>query len=209
MRPITAIVGPLSLASANLLFAPASIVTGGIALLGTQLDHARRIIFTSSGNDTGLTFRISGTNVSGNPISETVTGLSAAAASTVLDYLGIVTVQSLGASAGTVAIGTNGVAGSNWVRLDEWAPPSALIQADVGGTVNFTVQSTLDDPNDPTNPVPPASVNWLNTTDATAITATVTLQTSYTNAPRYVRLLLNSGSGSITATVVQYNVVTR
>ena len=46
-------------------------------------------------------------------------------------------------------------------------------------------------------------------TDPVAVTATVSIQTSYTNAPRYVKLLLNSGSGSITATVVQYNVVTR
>lgn len=209
MRPQIAFVGPLSLASANILFAPASIVTGSVTLLGSSLDHARRIIFTSSGNDSGLTFKVSGTNVSGNPISETVSGVSAAAASTVLDYLGLISVQALGASAGTVAIGTNGVAGSNWVRLDEWAPPQIGIQCDVAGTVNFTIQDTMNDPNDPTSPVPPANVNWYNTNDTVAITATIALQTNFAYAPRYVRLLLNSGSGSVTATIVQYNVVTR
>jgi hypothetical protein len=209
MRPQIAFVGPLSLASANILFAPASIVTGAVPVLTQTLDHARRVIFTSSGNDSGLTFKISGTNVSGNPISETVQGLSAAAASTVLDYLGLITVTVSGASAGTVAIGTNGVAGSNWVRLDEWAPPQVGIQCDVAGVVNFTVQDTMNDPNDPTSPVPPANVNWYNTNDAVGITATVGLQTNFAYAPRYVRILLNSGAGSVTATVVQYNVVTR
>lgn len=205
MRGLVASVGPLAAGNASLLRSAASLVTGAVALTITSLDKPRRILFTSSGNDTSLIYTVSGFNVSGNPISETVTGVSAAAVATVLDYGSGIVITSNGASGGTVSIGTNGVAGSNWVRLDEWAPPATGIQCDANGTVNYTVQDTIDDPNDPTNPVAPASMTWFNTTDASGVTATASIQTNFAYAPRYVRLVLNSGTGSVTATVLQYS----
>ena len=49
----------------------------------------------------------------------------------------------------TVTVGPNaaGSTSSQWVRFDEWAPGSTVtVQVDVSGTVNYTVQTTLDDP---------------------------------------------------------------
>src|SRR5258708_3372590 len=60
-----------------------TIVIGGVATLDTQ----RRIIVTSGGNDTGITFTIFGAGDNGVPISETVTGAtSAASAQTNQDF---------------------------------------------------------------------------------------------------------------------------
>jgi len=71
---------------------------------------------------------------------------------------------------------------------------------------NFTVQSTLNDPNSNTNPVIPSAVVWIPTNDTGAVGATASLQTAYVFSPTYVQILLNSGSGSVKATVVQANV---
>lgn len=176
-----------------------SVGTNGVATLDAQ----RRVILTSGGNDTGLTFTLYGTDAAGNSISETVTGASGGAASSVLDYKTVTKITSSGATATTLTVGTNGVAGSSWVRFDEWAMSQIAIQATVAGTVNYTIQQTLDDPNNPTNPVAAASVTWVNSADTGVVSATSTAQSNYAYPPVYSRVVLNSGTGSVTVTYNQ------
>lgn len=171
------------------------------------LDKPRRILITTGGVDTGITYTVYGTDRAGNPISEAVTGPSTSTAYTNQDFATVSRVTTSGASASTVTIGTNGVASSAWVRFDEWAMPQIGIQLTASGTVNYTLQQTLDDPNDPTNPVASASVTWINSADANAVGATGSIQTNYAYAPRYARILLNSGTGSVTGTFSQINSV--
>lgn len=97
---------------------------------------------------------------------------------------------------------------SNLVRLDEWAFPQVAIQCTASGTVNYTVQQTLDDPNDPTNPVPLANMTWINHPDTNLVSATTSVQSNYAYCPRYARVVLNSGTGIVTATFIQSNSVT-
>src|SRR5712664_4193399 len=104
MRPQIVTVGPLLAGNASALLSATALVTGAVALTATSVDKARRLLFTSSGNDTGLIYTVSGLNWAGDRVGETVTGLSAAAASTVLDYLSGITVSVNGAAAGTVSI---------------------------------------------------------------------------------------------------------
>lgn len=175
------------------------------------MDMARRIIITSGGNDSGITFALAGTDWAGNTISETITGASGAAASSVLDYLTVTSILTSGAVATTVTVGTNGVAGSPWVRFDDFAAASQVaIQATVSGTVNFTVQQTLDDPNRVTNQNPTvtyalarSAVTWVNHPSADLAAATATAQGNYAYTPIFARTLLNSGSGTITTTFRQ------
>lgn len=109
---------------------------------------------------------------------------------------------------------TSTLASAPLVRLDEWARPQVSIQCVVSGTVDYTVQYTLDDPNSPTNPVAEASITWFNSPDTAAVAATGNIMTSlgtlasYADTfPIFVRVLVNSGSGSVTTTVVQPGVV--
>jgi hypothetical protein len=214
MRPTTISVGPLAAASATNIRTASSIAgAGAVTLNGSlvsggvaTLDKQRRVLFTSAGNDSGITFTISGTNANGDLISETLTGGNIAAVSTVLDYKTVTSVTSSGASAGTVSIGTNGVAGSSWVRLDDWAPLNVALQVNVTGTVNYTIQQTMDDPNSPTNAVAAASVVWINSSDTNVVAATANQQSSYSFVPVFVRAVLNSGTGSISATIRQSGV---
>lgn len=215
MRPITVTVGPLSAASANNIATSQTPGTAGpLTLNGSTvvngvavLDHARRVLITTT--DTTHTFTITGTSPTGTLLTEVVQNASTSVASQ-LDYLTVTSVVINGGATGAVTVGTNGVADTPWVRLDEWASPAVAIQCNTSGTVNYTVQSTLDDPNSPTNPVIPSAVNWVNSPDTAAVGATGPIQTSYGGynsygamTPIFVRVLLNSGSGSVTATVSQ------
>ena len=185
--------------------ASASTVTVGSFTTAT-LDLARRVIITSGGNDTGITFTITGADGAGNSQSEVITGASGSAASSVLDYLTITSILASAASASTVTVGTNGVAGSPWVRLDEWANASTAIQCSVSGTVNYTLQTTLDDVNLTVGSVAESAVNWFQSSDGNLVNQTVSAQGSFGATPLYARVLLNSGSGSVTATFSQASV---
>jgi len=69
--------------------------------------------------------------------------------------------------------------------------------------VNYTLQQSMDDPNSPTNPVAQGSMTWVNCADTKAVGASSTVQTNYQFTPIFCRVVLNSGSGSVTATFVQ------
>jgi len=109
----------------------------------------------------------------------------------------------------TVNVGPNAAPGASspWVRFDDWAPSPISIQCTVTGTVNFTVQQTLQDPNDPVNPVDPASLAWVNHPDAGLVGATGTVQSNYAYAPVFARVVLNSGSGSVSTVFLQSSAV--
>jgi phospholipase/lecithinase/hemolysin len=103
----------------------------------------------------------------------------------------------------TVSDASGGTKYSNLVRLDNWAFGQVGVQLSVTGTVNYTLQQTMDDPNSTTDPVALASINWVNCADSAVVGATATKQTNYQFAPIFCRVVLNSGSGSVTATFVQ------
>lgn len=122
-----------------------STVSGGVA----TLDAARRILLTSGSSDTGITFTVVGTNRDGNPQTETITG-GATTASTTQDFLTVSSVTHSGSVAGTLTIGTNGVASSQWCVVNYHTTPVNIgIGVTVTGTVNFTVEYTYDNPNAP------------------------------------------------------------
>jgi hypothetical protein len=177
-----------------------ALVVDGVAYLGSQ----RRVLITSSGNDSTNTFTITGTNWAGDVISETLTGPNApATVYTDLDYLTVTSITISGNAVGNITVGTNGIGGSPWVRFDDFAPSNISIQCNVNGTVNYTVQSTLDDPNDPFNPVLPADMTWINSSDLAVVSANSSQQSNFLFTPKYARVLINSGAGTMTATFLQ------
>lgn len=214
MRPITVTVGPLAAASANNIAlsqtpgGPGSLtLNGALVVAGVAiLDNPRRVLITTA--DTTHSFTIVGLSPTGTALTETIADNGTSVQSN-LDYAKITSITMVGAGAATAAItvGTSGVASTPWVRLDEWANAQVAMQVDVTGVVNYTIQSTLDDPNSPTNPVLPQNVVWVNTSDATAVAATGSIQTNFAYLPLYVRALLNSGAGSLSMTVVQASAV--
>lgn len=171
------------------------------------LDTARQVIFTSAGTDTGITITISGTDWAGTPIGETLAGGSSGTpVATVLDYLTVQNVKVSGATASTISVGTNGIAGSPWVKLDAWAPGPVAGQCVVSGTANYSVETTNDDPNSYGNPVIRSAVTWDTTlVPSSVVAASATQSFALAVSPTLVRVLLNSetGSGSVRMTLVQ------
>lgn len=217
MRPVTVTVGPLTGSSTNniaLSQTPTgppyavtlngSLASGGVA----TLSNAQRIGIASAGNDSGITFAISGTDAAGNPQSETVTGGNVATVSSLLDYLTVTSIVASGATAAAITVGTTGIGASPWVRFDEWALGPVECAFVAIGTANYTLQTTSDDPNSLFTSIARSAVVW-DVSGSPVIAATTNLTVSLATAPIFARVLLNSGSGSVRATFTQYGVAPR
>ena len=175
--------------------------SAGVAVLDTP----RRILITTT--DTTTTFTITGTSPTGSLLTESFLVVGGATYSA-LDYATVTSITTNQQPTAALTIGTNGIASSAWVRLDEWANTQVTIQCDVTGNVNYTVQSSMDDPNSVYGTaVLPAAVDWIATNDLTVVGATTSEQSNFLFTPVFARILMNSGNGSVTAQFAQSNVV--
>lgn len=209
MRPIVVTVGPLAAASANniaLTQTPTNTVTlngstvvGGVAVL----DTSRRVLITTA--DSTHLFTITGTGRSGLPVSEVVAA-NGTSVQSALDYVRVTSITLNGTATAALTVGTSGVANSQHARMDDWAPSPVTVQCTATGTVSYTVQQSMDDPNSPTNPTTLAGQTWVSSADTNAVNATGTIMTNFAFAPTYIRVLLNSGTGTVAATVMQSGV---
>jgi hypothetical protein len=99
---------------------------------------------------------------------------------------------------GTTSDASGEVKYSNPLVLDYYNRPETSLQVVVTGTANWTVQQTLDNPL--TAGVTPT---WFDHPDANMVSETVNRQGNYAYVPVAVRLVQNSGTGSVRLTVVQ------
>lgn len=211
-RIVTTPVGPFTLGNHSAIALAQSAGTTTFTLNGAlasngiaTLDKARRIVIVSAGADNAVKATIIGTNWSGNPWSETLALTNAATAGpSVLDYLTVtsITISGTGvvsgAVAGTAISGTDPgpLASGPWVSSDAYGFSDVLLQVDVVGTVNYTIQSTTDDPNLtlPQTVIAPSAVNWI--AHPVLASATTTQQGNYSPRPVWSRLTLNTATAS-------------
>ena len=170
------------------------------------MDTPRRVSIVAVANEAAKVFTISGTDYAGNPVSETITGLSASTGVSVLSYATITSVSISAAAAGAITVGTNTIADSQWVRFDEFSLPQVSVQISVSGTVNYTVYQTVQDTSGPSGNVAPSALTWVQSNDPVVVNATAAAQSSYQYAPVWARITLNSGSGSVSGTFTQFGV---
>lgn len=204
MQPQVVNLGPLVAANSALL-AASQTPTSGTALTQTasQPDVARRILLTYGNEGSARTLLVTGTNGSGNPITETL-AVPSGAGGTVATSQDFLTVTSLlpagGGWTAAVTVGTNGVASTIWKTLDIFQAGDTTFNAVVNGTVNYTVQYTLDDPN---NILGNANVPPVPFSVGGMIAATANQDGLIPNGAYAWRCLLNSGSGSLKITALQ------
>lgn len=215
MLPRTVVVGPLATASANnIATSQTPLAAGNLTINGAlasggvaTLDVARRVLFTPAGAEgTNTTiWTVYGTDWNGNSISEAVAGVNNPSTTyTLYDYKTVTRIAVNKAQAGAVTVGTNAIASSRPIFLDTFAPAPTAIQVTVSGTVNYTVRQSLDDPNTISGGYP--SVTWVSHPDTSLVAATATAQGNYAYIPRVTQILLNSGTGTVTMTVIQADV---
>lgn len=174
-------------------------VTVGTNGTSASLDMGRRVLITSAGNDSAITYTIYGTDWSDNPVSEVVTGPNATTAQSTRDFKTVTAIWPSAAVASTVIIGTSSVASSRPIFMDRFGFSASALQVDVSGTVNYTIQQTLDDPFE----VSYSALNWVSHPDSAVVGATATAQANYAYLPNMTRILLNSGTGTVSYTVLQ------
>lgn len=174
-----------------------ALVSGGVASL-TSAGAGRQVIITSAGNDSGRTFTIYGTDESGIPISEALTGANIGIATSAKYYRSARQIAVDAATAGAVKAGTNGVGVTRWVNYNIHAQPFNVVNSiDITGTVNFDLQYTYD-------PLDNITKIW---TDAVVAAVTADAQATYSFPITGSRILLNSGSGSVVMTAIQAGIV--
>lgn len=184
-------------------------VAGNLTLTATPvvLSPAQRVVFFPAGAEAtnGTIWTITGTDWNGNTATETINGVNnPSTAQSVYDYGTVSQISVNKGQSGAVTVGTNGVGSSRPIYLDEFAPGPCAIQVDVVGTVNATVQQTLNDPNPSSGSVGSyTAMNWITHPDTNLVGLTGNVQGNYAYAPRWVRVLLNSGSGSATLRITQ------
>ena len=124
-----------------------ALTSGGIYTAVDGMGHQISITDTATVDQSGATFTVTGTNVEGEAITEDITGPTSGATVESTKYFKTITAIDIasGAGSGTVDVGT----------VDEIATPVVIINhrggIEIGlgvvvtGTINYTVQHTLDD----------------------------------------------------------------
>jgi hypothetical protein len=181
-----------------------SVQVGSFASASFTGGSTRQVTITTAADERTNTFVVTGTDSNGAVISETVAGPNATVATTVAYFRTVTSVTAANNAAGALTVGMTNTGSSPWVRFDDFAPSNISIQCDVSGTVTYTVQSSLDDPNDPFSPVAPSAMNWVNTSDANVVAATTTQQSNFLFAPKWARVLVTTTStGSVNGMFLQ------
>lgn len=210
MLPTIVQVGPLAASNAALLAASQTPVSGtALTLTGSQPDVARRILLTFGNEASNRTLTLTGTNHTGNVISE-VLAVASGATGTVQsqqDFLTVTSALPLGGGwTAAVTLGTSSVASSPWKVLNyNFGPQETGISVVVNGTVTYTVEFTDDDPNNPLGIGPAIPTAWphpmLNNRTANFF--------NYIKNVAAVRLTLNSftNPGFATMTMRQSGIV--
>lgn len=195
----------LAAANANAIAAPQTPGgAGDLTLTATPvvLDTERQVLFTFSGDDSADTFVLYGTTAGGNAIQETIVGGTGTVVSTRM-YKTVTRISISAAAAFQLTVGTNGVGASSWQLANYQISPANLsIGCVVTGTVNYTLQYTYDDfwsvplgQSQGNTPVAYA--------DAAITAATATKDTAINDPISGWRLLINSGTGSVTVSAIQ------
>ena len=165
---------------------------------------ARQVTITPTGNESTNTFTVTGTDINGNSITESVAGLNATASTTNSYFYTVTSIRIANNAANAIVAGMTNTAASDWIRFDDFAPSNISIQCNVSGSATYTVQSTLSDPNDPYTPTPRGSMTWVNSSDTAVVGATTTQQSNFLFAPKFARVVLTTTStGSVTAIFLQ------
>jgi len=184
------------LAAGNLLIDGAN-ATGGVATFTV----AYAVSVTSDDDDSVNTFTITGTDASGNVITETITGPDTTTVYTTSVFKTVTQVAISGGAVGNITVGFGSFGATTALPLDYNGRPEVAVQVvidDSTGTPTWTVQQTYDNPQTTLYPT------WFDHPSADMVAETVSRQGSYAYAPLAVRLKITSSTGGATITVVQY-----
>ena len=178
-----------------------SLASGGVATLDAQ----RRVVLTSGGNDSGVTFTVLGTNDAGFPISDAFVGGNGTTSNGVsnLDFKTVTQISHSGSIASTLTAGTGNTGSSLWQIVNLNATPDnfGFVIESRTGTAAFALEYTMDDPN-----ILPGTggLNAAGTTLPLATLITTAIGAANFTTPIFAwRLTTNSGTGTLVIRALQ------
>lgn len=175
-----------SAAGAGNLTLNGALISGGVFTESGAF--GRQLSITSAGNDSGITFTITGTCPDGVAQTEIITGPNATTVEGSSYFRTVTSIAVSGATASTVTVGTVDEVASKTYPLNTRSSDAATIAVDVTGTVNYTVQETFEDVLPMTSPA--QNTTWFNVTALASKTADTA--SAVTRGASAVRLVFNS-----------------
>jgi hypothetical protein len=192
---VGAIAASQTLGGAGALTINGSLATGGVAKMAAQ----QNIGITSTGNYSATTFNITGTDSQNRVISERLAGPNNGTATSVLNYLTVTSITSSTALATATTVDTLGIGASREVPVDRYLNPGNVsVAVEVTGTINYTVQWTMDD----VYAGAPGPFVWFPG-QTNVVNATTTQAASIVSPVSAVRVVTNSGTGTAKLIVQQ------
>lgn len=177
-----------------------SLVSGGVA----TLSPAQRVGVASTGNNSGVSFTITGTGRGGSSLVETITGPNNSTVYTTQDFLTVTSIAASGATTGNVTAGTVGVGSTRWIGLSyQIAPAHVSVGCTVTGSVTYTVEYTYDTVANLPDGTTYAKV--FPVTEMTGLTATA--DGNITFPVQACRATITAGTGTLDVAVLQAGIV--
>lgn len=105
----------------------------------------RLITLISAGNLSAVNFTISGRDLYGNAVSETIAGPNANTVATTIQFHVVTSIAANAAVGSDVTAGTGNTGSTNWYVTDYWKTPFSVgYQVDITGTVDVDLKYTLE-----------------------------------------------------------------
>lgn len=112
---------------------------------GLTLDYGRRIGITNTGNNTGVSFVVTGTDNEGYDLTETVAGVSDAVSTSTEFFKTVTSITNSAAITGGITAGTVDEVISSTIPLNYRSDLGASVALDVTGTASLIFEQTFDD----------------------------------------------------------------
>lgn len=176
-----------------------SLVVGGVAVLSATSAAQTQLTLTSAGNDSAVSFTITGTDYRAQTVTEVLVGPNANTVTSVNSYARVSSIVA-SAAVGVAITAGNAVTGSSpVVVLDQYNNPFQVsMSVTFTGAANVTVQYTND------NVFTAGSLDALTWFSVTALTAIAANNMASLVSPvTAARLLFNSGTGTVAFNVTQ------
>ena len=156
-----------------------------------EMCHIVTIKDLSGNSHAAQTFTLTGIDMYGRKKSEAITGPVGNATVSSANYYWKVTSLTVSATVGadTLEVGQAGVVIYSMPVPLPWSKSTIGVQANVTGTINYTLQSTLDDIQ---NTRDYATLTFVNHADTAWVGRTTTGQTNYAVAPVATRIVINT-----------------
>ena len=207
MQPITVSATGIAAVADNVAASQSVEAAGALVLeaLAAAIGSPAQVVIETNADYSGVTFTIVGTDANGSVISETITGPNTTTVNSALYYASITSITTDGGvEGGTVQVGTTGDVTSRWIRMDSWAAAQSVAQVSVSGTITYSVQTSMDDPNDPVAPVAFNDMVWLDALDANLVSESTSKSGVFAYTPTWVRVKGSGGTGTASLKIAQF-----